>query len=207
MSKVIIGIDETNVDEVVRDSWTKVKELVEGGHPLSSEKTLCFLFAMEMWRYCDGRIQMDFENYCYQDLPGKSKYLDLFVRTSNDFKVAFEFKLPQKSKTGNSNQTANRAAVYRDLARLKWLKNNSINVNAAYFLMATNENAYVNNTNVGENPHFLTRHGHKLFHGHQLEVDGLTLENIDCQFCWSGIDERKPARATGKYAWLEPILV
>jgi len=207
MPNTVADLNKKNIDEVVRASWTNVMNLVEDGHPLSSEKTLCFLFAMEMWKHCNGKIQLDFENYCYKKLQGKSKYLDLLVCTSKGFKAAIEFKLPQKSKTGNSNQTQTRVAVYRDLARLAWLKNNSIIADASYFLMATNENPYLNNTNINEYPNFLTRHGHEISCGNSFEVEGLPMHDINCKFHWHGISCDPQAKSVGRYAWLEPIRV
>lgn len=181
--------------------------LVEGGHPLSSEKTLCFLFAMEVWKNSNGKVQLDFENQCYGSLQGKSKYLDLLIANQSGYKVAIEFKLPQRSKTGNSNQTQTRLAVYRDLARLNWLKSNSINANACYFLMATNEEPYLNNAKLTEHPDFVTRHNHEVVAGNNLEVEGLSLAGVGCKFNWKGITGSGSNRRQGRYAWLEPIRV
>jgi hypothetical protein len=200
-------LNAQTVDALVKSSWTNVMNLVEGGHPLSSEKTLCFLFAMEIWKNCNGEVQLDFENQCYAELQGKSKYLDLLASHNNGFKLAVEFKLPQKSKTGNSNQTQTRVAIYRDLARLNWLKNHSICPNASYFLMATNEDPYLNNANLTEHPSLITRHAHIINYENNLEVEGLSLNNVACQFNWTQITNNGSNRKIGKYAWLNPIRV
>lgn len=191
-------------DEVVHSSWGRVSEFAEDGHPLSSEKTLCFLFAMELWKAYDGKLQIDFESQCYGSLQGKSKYLDLLAVTPDKKKVAFEFKLPQKSKSGNSNQTQTRVAVYRDLARLSWLKRQGFYT--GYFLMATSEDAYLNNACLRNHPEFLTKQGHTVSIEDRLEVESITLE-LSCRFSWQGINGNGPYKRIGKYAWLDPIKV
>lgn len=193
------------LDKVVLSSWQRVTDLVEGGHPLSSEKTLCFLFSMELWKALDGKLQLDFENQCYERLQGNSKYLDLLVVTPDMKKVAFEFKLPQSSKFGNSNQTQTRVAVYRDLARLSWLKAHGFN--SGYFLMATNEDAYLNNASLSNHPEFLTKQGHIVEVGNEIEVDHIPMVQLSCRFSWNGINGNGPYRRSGRYAWLEPIKV
>jgi hypothetical protein len=196
---------ESHIDEAVSTSWGKVISLVEGGHPLSSERTLCFLFAMELWKYFDGELQCDFENQCYQTLQGKSKYLDLLAITPEGKRLAFEFKLPQSSECGNSNQTQTRVAVYRDLARLWWLKTQSVDI--GYFLMATNEDAYLNNASLRYYPELLTKHGHSIVAGTAIEVDSITMSQPSCRFSWMGMNGEGPHRRSGRYAWLEPIKV
>lgn len=199
-------------DEVVLSSWGRVSEFAKDGHPLSSEKTLCFLFAMELWKAYDGKLQLDFESQCYGSLQGRSKYLDLLAVMPDMIKVAFEFKLPQRSKSGNSNQTQTRVAVYRDLARLSWLKSQGFDI--GYFLMATNEDAYLNNAGIKKYPKFLTKHGHTVSIEDGLEVsieDGLEVESIpldlSCRFSWQGINGNGPYKRIGRYAWLDPIKV
>ena len=208
LSFVVISKGEpmtAKFDEVVLSSWARVSELAEDGHPLSSEKTLCFLFAMELWKAYDGKLQIDFENQCYRSLPGKSKYLDLLAVTPDkEKKVAFEFKLPQSSTFGNSNQTQTRVAVYRDLARLSWLKKQGFDI--GYFLMATSEDAYLNNEHVRKHPKFLTKHGHMVSIEDGLEVENIPLE-FSCRFSWQGINGNGPYRRIGRYAWLDPIKI
>lgn len=200
-------INENNVDEIIRASWQAVSDMVDNNHPLSSEKTLCFVFAMEIWKRCGESIQFDFERQCYEGLEGKSKYLDLLICTDEGYKVAIEFKLPKSSRNGNSNQTQTRFSIYRDLARLNWLKNNSIKPDACYFLMATNENSYLNNANIKLHPAFITRHEHSIPVGNNLKVEGIPMSDIGCQFQWYGISKKTPFKIEKEYAWLEPIKV
>lgn len=140
-----IKINAGNVDTIVHSTWDSVIAKITNGHLLSSEKSLCFLFAMTLYEKIGSSLIVDFENQCYDDLEGESKYLDLLFYTDPSFKVAMEFKLPRKSKSGASNQPQTRQAIYRDIARLKYLKNNSIKAGACYFLLAINEHAYLNN--------------------------------------------------------------
>ena len=194
-------------DEVVRSSWRRVFKFAEDGHPLSSEKTLCFLFAMELWKTYDRndeKLQIDFESQCYDSLQGESKYLDLLAVTPDEKKVAFEFKLPQRSKSGNSNQTQTRVDVYRDLARLSWLKRQEFDI--GYFLMATNEDAYLNNARLRKCPEFLTKHGHMVSIEDGLKVESIPLK-LSCSFSWQGINSNEPYKRIGRYAWLDPIKV
>ena len=109
---------------------------------------------------------------------------------------------------GNSNQTQNRKNVYRDLARLKYLKDLNENFNACYFSMAVNENAYLNNADVTVEPNFLTRHLHTINNANNLSVFGLSLAGINCQFIWKNIVSQNDGyRCSGKFAWLTPIRV
>lgn len=191
-------------DEVVLSSWGRVSKCAEDGHPLSSERTLCFLFAMELWKAYDGKLKLDFESQCYGSLQGRSKYLDLLAVTPDMKKVAFEFKLPQRSQSGNSNQTQTRVAVYRDLARLSWLKRQGFDI--GYFLMATSEDAYLNNARLRNHPKFLTKHGHTVRIEDGLEVESIPLD-LSCRFSWQGINGNGPYKKIGRYAWLDPIKV
>lgn len=202
-----LELNNQTSDLLVHSSWESVMSLVESGHPLSSEKTLCFLFATEILKSCNFDVQVDFENHCYSSLQGKSKYLDLLISDNYGYKIAIEFKLPQKSINGNSNQTQTRLAVYRDIARLNWLKSNSLRANACYFLMATNEDAYLNNTTVKEFQRFLTRENHRIEAGNDLVVEDIPLSEVEFEFSWKGIVSNSVNRKSGKYAWLTPIKI
>jgi hypothetical protein len=100
VSQTIISAE--TIDGIVQACWSAVIEKVNKGHPLSSEKTLCFLFAMALSKVVGSDLVIDFENQCYEGLAGDSKYLDLLFYTSPNFKVAVEFKLPRSSA---SNET------------------------------------------------------------------------------------------------------
>jgi hypothetical protein len=187
-------------------SWRTVKRKVESGHPVSSEKTLCFLFAMELYKRVGNALIIDFENRCYDQLEGSSKYLDLLIYTDQNYKVAIEFKLPQKSSSGNSNQTQTREAIYRDIARLHWLKSNSINASACFFMMLTNEDAYLNNTGIKEFPDFLTKQNYTLSSTNNLNVTRLPLSGVSFTFHWLGVKKvNNKYKKTKLYSWLKPI--
>jgi hypothetical protein len=198
-----IPFNSETSDIVIQKSWKAVIEKVENGHLLSSEKTLCFLFAMEVFKQCGDNIELDFENQCYGDQEGNSKYLDLLIQ-SEDYRVAIEFKLPNKSEKSNSNQTERRKAIYIDLNRLLHLRCYSIKADACYFLMATNDNAYVNIQKVSKHSECLTGHGYKF----EFDNSDNHLKGIACEFKWIGItQDNKKQRITGKYAWLTPIKI
>lgn len=127
-----MNIDQTNSSLLVNECWASTQQKVEDGQLVSSEKTLVFLFAMELVHRVGQGLKIDFENQCYEKLQGKSKYLDLLFYTDEDYKVAIEFKLPKKSRSGNSNQTQTRESVYRDLARLNYLKSSQLRPQACY---------------------------------------------------------------------------
>ena len=191
---------------VIRESWQAVINRVEAGHTLSSEKALCFLFAMEVRDRCGPHTQVDFENQCYEELQGESKYLDLLLYTDPQSKVAIEFKLPKKSQYGNTVQTTTRAKVYRDLARLSYLRKNSLQACACFFLMASDEDAYLNNSSIKKHPDFITRQGHTITAGNQLIAEGLPLTDVACRFHWTNIQRLGEKWShTGRFAWLEPI--
>lgn len=202
----MVDLNAETVNSVIARCWGKVRTQVEDhGHPLSSEKTLCFLMAMAIRDKCGSHITFDFENQCYKGLPGESKYLDLLISTDKDFKIAIELKLPRKSKSGSSDQKGTREAVYRDLARLSYLRHRS-QVTAAFFLMAVNEDAYLNNINVKKNAEYITRQGHVIHLGNNLKASNLSLGKVECTFEWLGVQmgSRKWCR-TGRFAWLKPI--
>jgi len=202
----IIHININNIDSIILCSWRAVKRKVEGGHLLSSEKTLCFLFALELYKKVGNNLVIDFENQCYSGLAGSSKYLDLLIYTSPLCKVAIEFKLPKKSSNGCSNSTKTREAIYRDIARLNWLKNNSITVSKSYFLMATDEDSYLNNTRIISFPDFLTKQNHQI--NNSLTAARIPLTGVDCSFQWLGISwNGTKYKKRGLYSWLKPIKV
>ncbi len=203
-----LDINQENADELIKDCWKSVRNKIESGNPLSSEKTLCFLFAMEISSKVGNSLVIDFENQCYSKLDGKSKYLDLLFYTNKSYKVAIEFKLPTKSKNGNSNQTETRESVYRDLARLNFLKTNSLSPQACYFLMAVNEDSYLNHGSYKKGLDFVTAHDHAINKNNSIVAEGISLTGIECCFNWNNTKKRgKKLTKSGKYAWLEPIRV
>jgi hypothetical protein len=121
-----LDINSTTTNNIINTCWENVKNKVENeSYPLSSEKSLVFLFAMELFRMVQNEnLVIDFENQCYGEVGGISKYLDLLLYTSAEYQVAIEFKLPQKSDKGNSDKTQIREFIYRDLLRLKHLVSN-----------------------------------------------------------------------------------
>ncbi len=152
---------------------------------------------MELIAKSGNRINIDFENQCYKNLKGESKYLDLLFFIDEKFKVAIEFKFPKKSKNSNSNQTQIRRAIYRDIGRLIYLKRKKI-VSASYFLMVTNEKAYTESGKFSKYPKLITRNRHKVLANNALSIDGNRLRGISFEFNW---DKKE------KYSWLEPIKI
>lgn len=206
LTSPIYSIGPETVDTIVASTWDAVIGKVSNGHPLSSEKTLCFLFAITLYEKIGSSLIVDFENQCYDDLEGESKYLDLLFYTDDSFKVAVEFKLPRKSKAGASNQPQTRQAIYRDIARLKYLKANSIKAGACYFLMATNEHAYLNNGNYRNHVDFKVHHGHRVSADNQLEVTEISLTGASFEFSWRNTKNvGKKHECSGLYSWLNPI--
>ncbi|WP_336290153.1 hypothetical protein [Aeromonas dhakensis] len=203
-----MDITNENINNLISDCWKSVQEKVEAGDPLSSEKTLCFLFAMALFSKVGGKLTIDFENQCYEDVQGTSKYLDLLFYTDKNFKVAIEFKLPQRSKNGSSNQTQTRELVYRDLARLNHLKTSPLKVSVGYFLMAINEDAYLNKGSYKKVPDYVIYEGHSVNESNILSVDGLSLSGMTFKFGWQNIHNTGTKNIkTGDYAWLTPIRV
>lgn len=201
-------INTETIDGVVSSCWNAVIKKINNGHPLSSEKTLCFLFAMALFETVGSDLVVDFENQCYDELEGDSKYLDLLFYTSALFKVAIEFKLPRKSNFGGSNQPQTRQAIYRDIARLNHLKNNSIKAGACYFLMAINESAYLNKGQYRNHIDLQVHHGHKVLANNVLVASGLPLMGAEFEFIWQSIKPQVSKYVCdGKYSWLSPIKV
>ncbi|WP_305845998.1 hypothetical protein [Photobacterium kishitanii] len=180
----MLDINQGTVDNLVNECWKVVQDKIESGNPLSSEKTLCFLFTMEVASRVGKSLVIDFENQCYGNLDGKSKYLDLLFYTDESYKIAIEFKLPTKSKKGNSNQTQTRENVYRDLARLKFLKTSNLSPKACYFLMAVNEDSYLNNGCYRKGLDFITADGHTIKSDNNIIAEGISLSGVECSFIW-----------------------
>lgn len=206
MSQTIISAE--TIDGIVQACWTTVIEKVNKGHPLSSEKTLCFLFAMALSRVVGSDLVIDFENQCYEGLAGDSKYLDLLFYTSPNFKVAVEFKLPRSSTYGGSNQPQTRQNVYRDIARLHYLRHNSIVAGACYFLMAINESAYLNKGQYRSLPELLVHHGHKVHADNTILASGLLLTGAEFEFKWQYMRHQGLKYiCDNNYAWLTPMKI
>ena len=204
-----LSISAENSDELVSSTWDVVINKVTAGHPLSSEKTLCFLFAMSLFEKIGPTLVLDFENQCYDDLEGESKYLDLLFYTDPSYKVAIEFKLPKSSSSGASNQPQTRQAIYRDIARLNYLKSNSIRAGASYFLMAANERAYLNKGNYQNHVDLLVHHEHKVPPTNSISASGLSLAGAAFQFFWLNAVRGKDGKyfTNDAYSWLKPIKV
>jgi hypothetical protein len=204
-----ISITVETVDNIVSDAWKAVIEKINSGHLLSSEKTLCYLFAMTLFEKVGSMLVVDFENQCYDALEGDSKYLDLLFYTDTTFKVAVEFKLPRKSNSGASNQPQTRQAIYRDIARLHYLKNNSIKAGACYFLMAVNEHAYLNKGKYRNHVDLQVHHEHKVSADNILAASGVSLAGAEFEFNWQKIKKLPDGKhvCDGAYAWLNPIKV
>lgn len=207
MNPIVISAE--TIDAIVLSTWDAVIEKISNGHPLTSEKTLCFLFAMTLFEKIGSTLMVDFENQCYDGLAGDSKYLDLLFYTDDSFKVAIEFKLPRKSKSGASNQPQTRQAIYRDIARLKYLRSNSIKAGACYFLMATNEHAYLNNGKYRNHIDLQVHHGHEVQANNTLTACGLSLTGTKFEFSWRNAKKLTGGKyvCDGSYAWLRPIKV
>ncbi|TWI68560.1 hypothetical protein LZ24_02533 [Desulfobotulus alkaliphilus] len=201
-------IDSNSIDEIVLKCWNAVRSKIESGHELSSEKTLCFLFAIELLHEVGHELCIDFENKCFDELNGESKYLDLLFYTDPEFKIAIEFKLPKKTKKGGSNITQVRRAVYRDLARLNYLKNSGLKPKACFFLMAANEGSYFNKGNLKKFKHFITAQNYAVTKDNDLTVDNISMEGMSFKFIWDGLQKNtKKYSCIKKYAWLKPIKV
>ena len=205
-----MDIDNKNIDALITQCWESVKFKVESGsQPVSSEKTLVFLFAMELVHKVGENLIIDFENQCYRNISGESTYLDLLFYTNPNFKVAIEFKFP----VGTPDQKETRNKIYRDLGRLNYLKDEA-GMSACYFLMATNIDSYLNIGNYRDYIEMETAHNHTITEQNNIEADGIPLYGINVTFIWDNIktkkyktiDTQKLVR-DGKYAWLTPMKV
>ncbi len=205
-----MNIDNNSVNTLITQCWESVKNKVENGNqPVSSEKTLVFLFAMELFRKVGENLIIDFENQCYANISGKSKYLDLLFYTDKNIKIAIEFKFP----TGTPDQKDTRKKIYRDIGRLNYLKSET-EIKNCYFLMATNIDSYLNNGTYKDYIDMETAHNHIINKSNNIEVDGIPLSGIDVKFEWDNIKIKKNKTnknvkfiRSGKYAWLKPIKV
>ena len=204
-----MSIRAETVDDIVSGAWNAVIKKANNGHPLSSEKTLCFLFAMALSEKVGPTLVVDFENQCYDSLEGNSKYLDLLFYTNISFKVAVKFKFPRRSLSGASNQPQTRQAIYRDIARLYYLKDHSVKAGACYFLMMLNEHAYLNKGNYRINAGLQVHHGHKVIASNALTASGLSLAGVEFEFKWRMTKQSGNGKhvCDGSYAWLDPIKV
>lgn len=205
---MLLKVSKETVDDLVGKSWLAIQEKIENGQKISSEKTLVFLFAMELVHRVGSELVVDFENRCYENLSGSSKYLDLLFYTDPKYCVALEFKLPRKSSGGASNQPETREAIYRDIARLKYLKKNELKAQACFFLMAANEHAYLNIGKYRRSPKLITSHGHSVDKNNSLNIAGVSLKGLEFKFEWDGIEKiNKKYHCKGVFSWLKPIKV
>ena len=205
-----MDIGSNNVDALINQCWDLVKNKVEvGSQPVSSEKTLVFLFAMELIHKVGKNLIIDFENQCYGDISGESTYLDLLFYTDRSFQVAIEFKFP----TGTPDQKDTRKKIYRDIGRLNYLKAEA-GMNACYFLMATNVVAFLNPGKYRNYPEMGVAHDHAINSQNNIEVDGIPLWGVEVKFKWDNIKEKanknkeiRKFALDGRYAWLMPVKV
>ncbi|KHA58666.1 hypothetical protein NL53_20630 [Vibrio variabilis] len=203
-------INEDNVQTIIDKAWGACRERVEDkDYPLSSEKSLVFLFAMEILKIVGNKLVVDFEQQCYEELSGKSKYLDLLFYTSTNYKVAVEFKLPQ----GTPDRKETRKSIYRDLARLRYLHDQKSH-NYCIFLMASNIESFLNPGNYTNYINYITAHNHVIEPENDLLVENLPLQGVSAKFEWRNIEFRENKTnnngkfvVSGSYAWIKPIVV
>jgi hypothetical protein len=142
------------MEESIKKTWENVKNRIENGYVVSSEKTLVFLFAMEFMKLNECNFEyftLNFENSIYNEVDGSDKFLDLEIFDNNeDKKYAIEFKFPRSSDNGNSNQTETREKVYKDVARLKYLTEKK-GYEKGFFIMMTNEKPYIESSENRDN--------------------------------------------------------
>ena len=205
-----MDVNSKNVDNLINDCWVSIRNNVENElQPISSEKTLVFVFAMELVKRVGSNLIVDFESQCYETLQGSSKYLDLLFYTDDNFKISLEFKFP----SGTPDQKDTRKKIYRDLGRLNFLKKNSTH-SVGYFLMATSVDSFLNKGNYSNYPDMITSHNHSVFPENNIIVDGANLNGLSVSFHWENIEEKRYATSnktkfvrSGRYAWLKPIKV
>ncbi len=189
----------------IKTAWENLQIKVEEERALvSSEKTLVFSFAMELAQLYNCKdISFDFEFQAYNSIDNTDKYLDLLIyeNSAPHSKYAIEFKAPMRSAKGNSNQTETRKKIYKDIARLKYLLENSSDIVGAYFFMITDEAPYFNSSNSRNNT-FDTSNKHQ----DSLEefLTSYNISNFNFIFRWKNIADSK---IKGKFAWLEPIII
>ena len=142
------------MNQIIDTTWGNVQNRIEDGYIVSSEKTLVFLFSMEFMKLkeCDFECyELDFEANIYGDVDSADTFLDLKIEDKKENKnYALEFKFPRQTLNGNSNQTETRKKVYKDIARLKYLKEKK-GFTEGFFLMMTNEMPYINSSNTRDN--------------------------------------------------------
>lgn len=190
----------------IEKAWKTVMHKVENeNQPLSSEKTLVFLFMWELKQLLPT-VYFDFERPLYVSLQGSDKFLDLLVYSEESHKIALEFKLPKSTTKGGSNQTQIRENIYKDMFRLNYLVVHQIDqVKEAYFLCATNEKAYLNPGTYSKNPWFKTYHGHELASGFRpSDFESYPPLRTSARFNWEKVvqDELGKFSIEKKFTWL-----
>lgn len=190
------------MDDIIKNiqiAWDSIrKNLSDEQINMSSEKTLVFLFSIELIRiYGWDNLIIDFEYLAYNELHSSDKYLDLMVYKKDKIekKYALEFKFPKKSSRGNSNQTETRKKVYRDIARLKYLKEQN-KIEYGFFLMLCNEKAYVNSSDRRNNDYDIShnKEGNLLIYKSKYRLN----DDISFKFIW---------KEESDYFILEPIII
>ena len=201
-----MDISAETIEQIVNNTLkTVITQVEEQGFPLSSEKTLVFKFMWELGKHIQNdNLRFDFEYAAYEKLNSKDvsdRFLDLLVWSQEDYKVAFEFKLPKRGLTG-SPQTNTKPKIYRDIARLKYLVDNAQSgIRVGFFICAVNEEAYLNNTGRADITYSVA-HNHK---ASVSDIGGLSLPDL-LTFNWTGIKVgRDKYVCSGKFAWLDPI--
>ena len=113
-------------------------------------------------------------------------------------KYAIEFKAPMSK----SNQTVIRKKIYKDIARLSYLKENYDDILNGYFLMITNEKTYFNPSSKRDNTYDTANNvtaNLKAF-----KVKYILRNDYNFNFCWENIENKE---VKGKFAWLKHIKV
>ena len=191
----------------IEEAWLNTRHEIENLNniTISSEKTLVFKFAMELSKLYNCKdIIIDFEVKLYEEIDSSDKYLDLLVYETEkpEIQYAIEFKAPMKSAKGNSNQTETRKKIYRDIARLAYLKEKSENICNGYFLLMTDENPYFNYSDRRDNT-FDTSNNYEGNLSKFLDDYNIN-KNFKFNFIWDNLDDKS---IKGKFAWLDYIKV
>ena len=192
------------LEKNIEITWIKIQNQIENNnYDLSSEKSLVFLFSMELAKlYKYDNIHIDFEAQLYNELNSTDKYLDLLIWLTDNpkNKYAIEFKFPKKSNNGSSNQTEIRKKIYKDIARLAYLKKYNENITNGYFLMITDEKPYFNEGRRDDTYNTADKHKGNLSKFHEE----YKIDNIPFIFNWENISNQK---INGRFAWLTPIKI